>query len=69
MKIFLYFYLQGKCRFVCGQTNCDGEWSFEEVCKMAVLSPEEEEEFEKKMFSNAAKHHLGIKEVSIYIKL
>ncbi|XP_073331270.1 uncharacterized protein [Pagrus major] len=46
-------------RFVCG--NCDGEWSFEEVCKMALLTPEEVEEFEKKRFSNAAKHYLGIK--------
>uniref|UniRef100_A0A3P9CX67 Uncharacterized LOC101465555 n=1 Tax=Maylandia zebra TaxID=106582 RepID=A0A3P9CX67_9CICH len=44
---------QGANRFVCGQTDCDDEWSFEEVCKMALLTPEEIEYFEKKMFSNA----------------
>ncbi|KAM8746774.1 E3 ubiquitin-protein ligase arih1l-like [Acanthopagrus schlegelii] len=44
---------EGKWRFVCGQTNCDAEWSFEEVRKMALLTPEEVDEFEKKMFINA----------------
>ncbi|XP_036969012.1 probable E3 ubiquitin-protein ligase RNF144A-A [Acanthopagrus latus] len=51
---------QGECRFECG--NCDREWSFEEVCKMALLTPEEVEEFEKKIFLNAAKDFLDIKE-------
>ncbi|KAM8747859.1 uncharacterized protein AB9X84_015739 [Acanthopagrus schlegelii] len=55
---------QGECRFECG--NCDREWSFEEVCKMALLTPEEVEEFEKKIFLNAAKDFLDIKEVSIF---
>lgn len=44
---------QGESRFVCGQTECHAEWSFEEVCKMALLTPEEIEYFEKKMFSNS----------------
>ncbi|XP_073330745.1 uncharacterized protein [Pagrus major] len=52
---------QGKCGFVCGQTNCDGEWSFEVVCKMALLTPEEMAEFEKKIFSNAARSYLNVK--------
>uniref|UniRef100_A0A3Q4I8T6 RING-type domain-containing protein n=1 Tax=Neolamprologus brichardi TaxID=32507 RepID=A0A3Q4I8T6_NEOBR len=41
---------QGESKFVCGQTGCDAEWSFEEVCKMALLTPEEIEYFEKKIF-------------------
>ncbi|XP_067436811.1 uncharacterized protein [Thunnus thynnus] len=44
---------QGESRFVCGQTDCDAEWSFEEVRKMALLTPEEMREFEKKMFNNS----------------
>ncbi|XP_005925930.1 probable E3 ubiquitin-protein ligase RNF144A isoform X1 [Haplochromis burtoni] len=44
---------QGESKFLCGQTGCDAEWSFEEVCKMALLTPEEIEYFEKKMFSNS----------------
>ncbi|XP_051285280.1 uncharacterized protein LOC127379561 isoform X6 [Dicentrarchus labrax] len=47
------FLVQGECRFVCGQPRCDVEWPFEEVCKMALLSPEEKKHFEQKMFSNA----------------
>ncbi|XP_028285221.1 probable E3 ubiquitin-protein ligase ARI7 [Parambassis ranga] len=43
---------QGDSKFVCGQTDCDCEWSFEEVRKMALLTPEEIEYFEKKIFSN-----------------
>ncbi|XP_030287815.1 E3 ubiquitin-protein ligase arih1l-like isoform X2 [Sparus aurata] len=50
---------QGKWRFVCG--HCDAEWSFEEVRKMALLTPEEVEEFEKKTFVNAAPN-LKVKE-------
>ncbi|KAI3376363.1 hypothetical protein L3Q82_016831 [Scortum barcoo] len=52
---------QGECRFVCGQTNCDVEWPFKEVCKMALLTPEEMRHFEKKLLSNAAKDNLNIK--------
>ncbi|XP_078020901.1 E3 ubiquitin-protein ligase ARIH2-like [Epinephelus lanceolatus] len=52
---------QGECRFVCGQTDCDVEWTYEEVCKMALLTPEEMDYFEKKLFSNAAKNYFDIK--------
>ncbi|XP_051285273.1 uncharacterized protein LOC127379558 [Dicentrarchus labrax] len=52
---------KGECRFVCGQPGCNVEWAFEEVCKMALLSPEELEYFEKKIFSNAAKDYLDVK--------
>nr|XP_046237251.1 E3 ubiquitin-protein ligase ARIH2-like [Scatophagus argus] len=52
---------EGECKFVCGQTNCDVQWSFDEVCKMALLTPQEKDHFEKKLFSNAAKRHLNIK--------
>ncbi|XP_036968996.1 probable E3 ubiquitin-protein ligase ARI5 [Acanthopagrus latus] len=51
---------EGKCEFVCG--NCEAEWSFDEVSKMALLTPEEVEEFEKKIFHNAAKNFLDIKQ-------
>ncbi|KAK2863048.1 hypothetical protein Q5P01_002581 [Channa striata] len=46
---------QGESRFVCGQSGCDVEWPFTEVCKMALLTPEEKEYFEKNMASNAAR--------------
>ncbi|XP_029026321.2 potential E3 ubiquitin-protein ligase ariadne-2-like, partial [Betta splendens] len=45
----------GESRFVCGQTGCNVEWSYEEVCKMALLTPEEKKLFEKAMKSNAAR--------------
>ncbi|XP_028987243.1 uncharacterized protein LOC114844204 isoform X2 [Betta splendens] len=45
----------GESRFVCGQTGCNVEWSYEEVCKMALLTPEEKKLFEKAMSSNAAR--------------
>ncbi|XP_028994707.1 probable E3 ubiquitin-protein ligase RNF144A-A isoform X2 [Betta splendens] len=45
----------GESRFVCGQTGCNVEWSYEEVCKMALLTPEEKKHFEKAMSSNAAR--------------
>ncbi|XP_074480711.1 E3 ubiquitin-protein ligase ARIH2-like [Sebastes fasciatus] len=57
-----YYLLDDGCRkFVCGQTDCDVEWPFEEVCKMALLTPEEIEHFEEKLFSNAAKDYLDVK--------
>ncbi|XP_026208890.1 probable E3 ubiquitin-protein ligase RNF144A-A [Anabas testudineus] len=46
---------EGKTRFVCGQSGCNIEWSYEEVCKMALLTPEEKKLFEKAMASNAAR--------------
>ncbi|XP_030287816.1 probable E3 ubiquitin-protein ligase ARI5 [Sparus aurata] len=52
---------EGECVFVCGLPDCDAEWSFEVVCKMALLTPEEVEEFEKKIFSNAARSYLDVK--------
>ncbi|XP_044039329.1 probable E3 ubiquitin-protein ligase RNF144A-A isoform X1 [Siniperca chuatsi] len=52
---------KGECRFVCGQTNCDAEWPYEEVCKMALLTKEEMKYFEKKLLSNAAKDYLNVK--------
>ncbi|XP_037615278.1 probable E3 ubiquitin-protein ligase RNF144A-A [Sebastes umbrosus] len=52
---------EGRCKFVCGQTGCDVEWPFEEVRKMALLTPEEIEYFEKILFSNAAKDYLDVK--------
>ncbi|XP_063751697.1 uncharacterized protein LOC134872352 isoform X3 [Eleginops maclovinus] len=52
---------QGEIRFVCGQPDCNVEWTYDEVWKMALLTPEEMEYFEKKMFSRAAKEKLDFK--------
>ncbi|XP_056225851.1 uncharacterized protein LOC130164883 [Seriola aureovittata] len=52
---------KGKSRFVCGQTDCDVEWPYEEVRKMALLTTEETEYFEKKMFQRVAKDSLDVK--------
>ncbi len=57
---------------MCGQTNCDVEWPYEEVCKMALLTPEEMEYFEEKLFSRVTTDYLDFKLVSIlinYLKL
>nr|XP_020483710.1 potential E3 ubiquitin-protein ligase ariadne-2-like [Labrus bergylta] len=51
---------QGKMEFVCGQPKCDAVWSFEEVCKMALLTPAETENIDKRLF-NLAKDNLGAK--------
>uniref|UniRef100_A0A3B3D9Q4 Probable E3 ubiquitin-protein ligase ARI8 n=1 Tax=Oryzias melastigma TaxID=30732 RepID=A0A3B3D9Q4_ORYME len=40
---------EGENRFVCGMTGCNKEWSYEEVCKMALLTPDEKEYFKKTM--------------------
>ncbi|XP_026208893.1 uncharacterized protein LOC113157547 isoform X2 [Anabas testudineus] len=48
---------QGERRFVCGQTGCNVEWPYEEVRKMALLTPEEVKYFEKTMLSNASRHY------------
>ncbi|KAF3697856.1 hypothetical protein EXN66_Car013537 [Channa argus] len=52
---------QGESRFVCGQSGCNIEWSFAEVCKMALLTPEEKEYFEKAMASNANSRYFDTK--------
>ncbi|XP_072232511.1 uncharacterized protein [Leuresthes tenuis] len=43
----------GESRFVCGQFGCGAEWSYAEVCKMALLTPEEKKHFERTMALNA----------------
>nr|XP_033465066.1 ubiquitin carboxyl-terminal hydrolase 47-like [Epinephelus lanceolatus] len=43
------------------QTGCDAEWPFEEVCKMALLTPEERDYFESKIFSNTGESYLDVK--------
>ncbi|XP_038126239.1 potential E3 ubiquitin-protein ligase ariadne-2-like [Cyprinodon tularosa] len=45
---------KGDSQFVCGQSGCDAVWPFKEVCKMALLTPEEKDYFEKTMSFNAA---------------
>ncbi|XP_063751696.1 E3 ubiquitin-protein ligase ARIH2-like isoform X2 [Eleginops maclovinus] len=52
---------QGEIGFVCGQPDCNVEWTYDEVWKMALLTPEEMEYFDKKMFSRAAKEFLDFK--------
>lgn len=52
---------EGATKFVCGQTNCAAVWSYEEVCKMALLTLEEKKYFDDKLFANAAKHKLDVK--------
>lgn len=47
--------LKGESRFVCGQSGCNNEWPYSEVCKMALLTPEEKKNFEKNMAFNAAR--------------
>ncbi|XP_059211513.1 uncharacterized protein LOC131990131 [Centropristis striata] len=49
---------QDKGRFVCG--HCKAEWPYEEVRKMALLTPEEKAYFEKKMFQ-FSKNNLDVK--------
>ncbi|XP_036943968.1 uncharacterized protein LOC119013492 isoform X1 [Acanthopagrus latus] len=56
---------QRQSRFVCGV--CDADWSFQEVRKMALLTPEEVKEFEEKKLRNAAKRSLSIREGSLEI--
>lgn len=52
---------------MCGQPKCDKEWSYAEVRKMALLTPEEMEHFEKTMALNASKHFFDSKLVSIML--
>ncbi|GLD53818.1 probable E3 ubiquitin-protein ligase RNF144A-A isoform X1 [Lates japonicus] len=51
---------KGEYRFICAMPGCDAEWSYEEVCEMALLNPKEREYFERSMFS-AAKNFLDVK--------
>uniref|UniRef100_A0A672FA28 RING-type domain-containing protein n=2 Tax=Salarias fasciatus TaxID=181472 RepID=A0A672FA28_SALFA len=44
---------QGQRFFACGMPDCDFEWSFKEVRRMALLTPEEIRYFEMKIFENA----------------
>ncbi|KAF3697858.1 hypothetical protein EXN66_Car013539 [Channa argus] len=46
---------EGESRFVCGQSGCNVEWPYAEVCKMALLTHQEKEYFEKTMSSNATR--------------
>ncbi|XP_067379182.1 uncharacterized protein [Channa argus] len=48
-------FINCKSHFVCGQSGCNVEWPYAEVCKMALLAPREKEYFKKAMASNAAR--------------
>ncbi|XP_070786185.1 uncharacterized protein [Enoplosus armatus] len=52
---------QGESRFVCGQPDCDVEWPYEEVRKMALLTSRESAHFEMKLFNNFAKDYSNVK--------
>uniref|UniRef100_A0A669BUZ2 Probable E3 ubiquitin-protein ligase ARI5 n=1 Tax=Oreochromis niloticus TaxID=8128 RepID=A0A669BUZ2_ORENI len=52
---------QGESRFVCGGSGCGAEWTFAEVCKMALLDPQEKEYFQKNMEFNASRQTLTTK--------
>uniref|UniRef100_A0A3P9D1D0 Putative E3 ubiquitin-protein ligase ARI6 n=2 Tax=Haplochromini TaxID=319058 RepID=A0A3P9D1D0_9CICH len=49
---------QGDSRFVCGAFGCSAEWTLAEVCKMALLDPQETEYFRKTLEFNAARQML-----------
>ncbi|XP_039899509.1 probable E3 ubiquitin-protein ligase ARI8 [Simochromis diagramma] len=49
---------QGESRFVCGAFGCSAEWTLAEVCKMALLDPQETEYFRKTLEFNAARQML-----------
>ncbi|XP_028285150.1 uncharacterized protein LOC114450908 isoform X2 [Parambassis ranga] len=51
---------KGERKFYCGQNKCDEEWSYQEVCKMALLTSDERKYFENKLFSNT-KEKLDVK--------
>ncbi|XP_053716176.1 uncharacterized protein LOC128756058 isoform X2 [Synchiropus splendidus] len=52
---------EGRSRFVCAV--CEEEWSFQEVQKMALLTPQEADDFEKVMWENY-KEEFEVKSVS-----
>lgn len=58
--------MKGKSRFVCG--SCPVEWPYVEVRKMALLTLEEMEHFEKAMAVNASRDHFHTKLVSVSLK-
>lgn len=58
--------IKGESSFVCG--SCTAEWPYEEVRKMALLTPEEMEYFETKMASNTAMKYFDTKLVSVCLK-
>ncbi|XP_028285601.1 probable E3 ubiquitin-protein ligase ARI8 [Parambassis ranga] len=51
---------QGKSRFVCAQPGCDAVWPFEEVCKMALLTPKEKKQFKRSLAYNSYKENFGV---------
>ncbi|XP_060887775.1 E3 ubiquitin-protein ligase RNF14-like [Labrus mixtus] len=51
---------QGKVEFVCGQHKCDAVWSYEEVCEMALLTPAETKNIDRRLF-NLAKDNMDAK--------
>ncbi|CAI5669056.1 unnamed protein product [Oreochromis niloticus] len=46
---------QGESRFVCGGSGCSAEWTFAEVFKMALLTPQENANFRRTLAFNAAR--------------
>ncbi|XP_047456791.1 probable E3 ubiquitin-protein ligase ARI7 [Mugil cephalus] len=56
-----YLLDKGESSFVCGQTGCNAVWPFDEVCKMALLTPEEIHYFEDTLFHRVAKDYLDVK--------
>uniref|UniRef100_A0A3P8PBS9 RING-type domain-containing protein n=1 Tax=Astatotilapia calliptera TaxID=8154 RepID=A0A3P8PBS9_ASTCA len=52
---------QGESRFVCGGSGCSAEWTFAEVCKMALLDPQEKTYFQKTMEFNVARQTIATK--------
>ncbi|XP_024656349.1 uncharacterized protein LOC112431850 [Maylandia zebra] len=57
----LWLLEEGESNFVCALPGCDIIWPYEEVCKMALLTPEEKEYFGQTMALNAMKHHFDYK--------
>lgn len=60
--------IKGESRFVCGGSGCSAEWTFSEVWKMALLTPQETEHFRNKLAVNAALQTLITKSVSISLE-
>ncbi|XP_023008870.2 E3 ubiquitin-protein ligase DDB_G0292642-like [Maylandia zebra] len=49
---------QGESSFVCGGSGCSAEWTFAEVCKMALLDPQETKYFRRTLTFNVARQTL-----------
>lgn len=56
-----YLLEKGESTFVCAQFGCNVEWPYEEVRKMALLTLEEKEYFERTMAVNAFKAYFDSK--------